>query len=293
MIAPRRFLPSINSLLALEAVARLGSATAAAEELSLTHSAVSRQLKVLEEQMGVTMFHREGKGLRLTPAGEAYAATVRELLHDLARASLTLKATGGRASLNIAVLPSFGMYWLTPRLRQFASQHPEILINQRTRLTQIDFDRENFDAALHFGAMDWVGVNYLPLANERVIAVCAPDFHPDLPLPPSRLLDLPLLHLESRPGAWEDWFSHHDLETAGLRGMLFDQFTNLAEAAAQGMGLGLLPEHLAEAEFTRGRLVPASSGYVTVDATYFLVWPKAVQPGPTLATFIDWISAVR
>ncbi|TNE37561.1 LysR substrate-binding domain-containing protein [uncultured Roseovarius sp.] len=289
MIAPRRFLPSVNSLLALEAVARLGSATAAALELSLTHSAVSRQLKVLEEQMGVTMLQREGKGLRLTSAGEAYAATVRELLHDLARASLTLKATGGRSSLNIAVLPTFGMHWLTPRLRHFAREHPEILVNQRTRLTQIDFERENFDAALHFGAMDWAGVNYLPLANERVIALCAPDFCTNLPLPPARLLDLPLLHLESRPGAWEDWFSHHGLQAADLRGMLFDQFTNLAEAAAQGMGLGLLPEHLAEAELARGRLVPASAGYVEVNATYFLVWPKAVRPSPALSALIDWI----
>ncbi|MEZ5676882.1 MAG: hypothetical protein R3D81_17180 [Thalassovita sp.] len=105
------------------------------------------------------------------------------------------------------------MYWLTPRLpvRQPAPRNPD---QSTHRLTQIDFDRENFDAALHFGAMDWVGVNYLPLANERVIAVCAP-VPPRPALPPSRLLGLPLLHLKP-PGAWEDWFSHHDLETAGL-----------------------------------------------------------------------------
>lgn len=289
MIAPRRFLPSINSLLALEAVDRLGTATAAAQELALTHSAVSRQLKVLEDQIGVSMFIREGKGLRLTPAGEAYANSVRDLLQNLARASLKLKATGGRSSLNIAILPAFGMYWLNPRLLAFSKQYPDILINQSTRLTQLDFERENFDAALHYGTRDWVGVNYLPLASERVIAVCAPDFTEHLPLAPKRLLDLPLLHLESRPGAWEQWFASHGLEAHRLRGMLFDQFTNLAEAAALGFGVALLPEFLAKTELTRGRLVPASSGYVDVDGTYFLVWPKSVGPNASLEKLIEWI----
>ena len=289
MIAPRRFLPSINSLLALEAVDRLGTATAAGQELALTHSAVSRQLKVLEEQIGVAMFAREGKGLRLTPAGEAYAGTVRELLQDLARASLKLKATGGRSSLNIAILPAFGMYWLNPHLRGFTKQYPDILINQSTRLTQIDFERENFDAALHFGTMDWVGVNYLPLASERVIAVCAPDFADGLPLAPEHLLDLPLLHLESRPGAWEAWAVSHNLEAHRLQGMLFDQFSNLAEAAALGFGVALLPEYLARIELERGRLVQASAGYVDVDGTYFLVWPKLAGDNAALDKFIDWI----
>ncbi|CUH64485.1 Gcv operon activator [Thalassovita gelatinovora] len=289
MIAPRRFLPSINSLLALEAVDRLGTATAAAQELALTHSAVSRQLKVLEEQIGVSMFVRDGKVLRLTPAGEAYAYSVRNLLQNLARASLKLKATGGRRSLNIAILPAFGMHWLTPRLRAFTKLYPDIQINQSTRLTQLDFERENFDAALHFGTEDWIGVNYLPLASERVIAVCAPDFTDHLPLPPERLRDLPLLHLDSRPGAWEAWFASHGFEADQLRGMLFDQFTTLAEAAALGFGVALLPEFLARTELSRGRLVPASSGYIDVEGTYYLVWPKSSDTSDALTKLIDWI----
>ena len=94
MLAPRRFLPSVASLLALEAVARLGTATQAADELALTHSAVSRQLKVLEEQIGVPLFRREGKALILTPAGQDYVETIRDYLQDLARASLRLRAAG-------------------------------------------------------------------------------------------------------------------------------------------------------------------------------------------------------
>ena len=290
MLAPRRFLPSINSLIALEAVERLGTATAAAKELSLTHSAVSRQLKVLEEQIGVVMFVRDGKVLRLTPSGEAYASTVRDLLQTLARASLKLKATGGRQSLNLAVLPSFATHWLHPRLKGFLKQHPEILINQSTRLTQIDFEREDFDAALHFGTTDWVGVHYLPLAKERIIAVAAPDFAPGLPLPPEEILSLPLLHLDSRPGAWEAWFAGHGVEATRLRGMLFDQFGHLADAAARGFGVALLPEFLVRTEFESNRLVPASGGYVDVDGTYFLVWPKSADATPALIELIKWLS---
>lgn len=274
MIAPRRFLPSISSLLALEAVDRLGSATAAAEDLALTHSAISRQIKALEEQIGVSLFYRRGKTLQLTPAGAVYARSVRECLSDLARASLKVKASGSRPSLNLAVLPAFGMSWLGPRLKPFLAAHPSILINQATRIKPFDFDLEDFDAAIHFGTEQWVGVDYLPLLRERVIAVCAPDMAPDLPLTPEDMLRKPLLHLESRPGAWEEWFAAHGIEANKLRGMLFDQFINISEAAVAGLGYALLPEFLAEGEFQRGRLVPACADYLDVEGTYYLVWAQ-------------------
>lgn len=289
MIASRRFLPSINSLTALEAVDRLGSATAAAQDLSLTHSAVSRQLKVLEDQLGVTLFVREGKGLKLTLAGETYAQSVREVLKQLAQASLKVKATGSRSSLNLAVLPTFGMYWLTPRLRSFCQANPGIQINQATRVLPFDFQQDPFDAALHFGTRNWPGVHYLPLAPERVMAVCAPDFTSKLPMAPEHLLESPLLHLESRPGAWENWFSQQGLTASRLRGMLFDQFTNMTEAAAAGFGAALLPDFLAQAEIARGRVVAACNETSDADGTYYLVWPKTGDQSDALSKLIDWL----
>ncbi len=289
MIAPRRFLPSISSLLALEAVDRLGSATSAAEELALTHSAVSRQLKVLEGQLGVTLLVRDGKSLRLTRAGETYSQSARMILSDLARASLKVKATGSRDNINLAILPAFAMNWLTPRLRDFHKEHAEILISQSTRLEPFDFEREKFDAAIHFGEKNWTGVNYLPLTTERVIAVCAPDFAEDLPLAPARLLNMPLIHLESRPGAWEEWFRQHGYDAPRLRGSLFDQFTNIAEAAAAGLGVALLPEFLASKELARGRLIPASGGHVENDGTYYLVWPKTGEMSAALRLLIGFL----
>lgn len=291
MIAPRRFLPSVASLLALEAVERLGTATAAAAELSLTHSAVSRQLRALEEQIGVTLFRREGKGLALTPAGVDYAASIRDCLQDLARASLKIRAGGARSSLNLAVLPAFGMHWLMPRLQRFAAAQPEVTVNISTRLAPFDFLRAKFDAAIHFGGRDWQGVEYLELAREQVIPCCAPALVPGGMVETGALLAMPLLHLESRPGAWEDWFTRQGCRPGQLRGMLFDQFAHMAEAAALGLGVALLPHFLAEAELRRGRLVPAVAGRLELDGRYFLVWPQARPPSRTLQQLIRWLEA--
>jgi LysR family transcriptional regulator, glycine cleavage system transcriptional activator len=288
MIAPRRFLPSMSSLLALEAVERLGTATAVAEELALTHSAVSRQLKVLEEQIGVTMFRRAGKGLALTPAGVDYARTIRGALQDIARASLKIRAGGSRTNLNLAILPSFGALWLGPRLRAFSRTHGELNINLSTRLVPFDFGLDPFDGAIHYGRRDWQGVEYLELTRERVIPAAAPSLLAG-PVSAADLLTMPLLHLESRPGAWEAWFEQNGCKPEGLRGMLFDQFTALAEAAVLGFGLALLPEFLAEREFRSGRLVPAATGYTDVDGAYFLVWPANTAVGPAMSALIDWL----
>jgi LysR family transcriptional regulator, glycine cleavage system transcriptional activator len=290
MIAPRRFLPSVSSLLALEAVDRLGSATLAAGELSLTHSAISRQLKHLEEQIGVPLFARAGRALTLTPAGRDYAATARGYLQDLARASLKIRAAGARMSLNLAVLPTFGTHWLLPRLKRFSKAHPDVVVNLSTRLAPFDFAREAFDAAVHFGLQDWQGVAYLELMRERVIPSGAPGLLPDGPLHPEALLAFPLLHLESRPGAWEDWFTQRRVPTGRLGGMLFDQFAHMSEAAALGFGLALLPTFLFEAENRRGRLVAASDPGQELDAGYHLVWPKGRPVGRPLRLLLDWLS---
>lgn len=268
---PRRFLPSISSLLALEAVERRGTATAAAEELSLTHSAISRQLKVLEDQMAVPMFVRDGKRLALTLAGQQYARTVRGVLQDLAQASLHLRAAGAKQTINLGTLPAFAMHWLAPRLRAFQTAHPDILVNQYTRLAPFDFGNEALDAAIHYGTQDWAGVNYLWLKNDRVIPACAPDMGP---FTPQQLLDQPLLHLDTRPGAWEAWFATHGVTAERLRGNLFDQFAAMAQAARTGQGVALLPDYLAEDAFASGTLVPAVPDYVATEGAYYLVWPN-------------------
>jgi len=291
MIAPRRFLPSISSLLALEALDRLGTAVRAGQELSLTHSAISRQLKVLEQQLGVSLLERQGQRLQLSPAGRDYAQSIRQCLQDLARASLKLKANPVSDSLNLAILPAFGMHWLAPHLRHFGKDYPDVMINLGTRVAPFDFAREDFDAAIHYGQHDWPDTHHLELARDIVVPVAAPDLLAGRQLTPQTLRQLPLLHLESRPGAWEDWFDRHGSPAHGLTGMLFDQFTTLTEAAVLGFGVALLPDFVANAEIERGRLVSAGFAPVTSAGRYYLVWPKSTQPRQPLLQFLTWLPA--
>jgi LysR family transcriptional regulator, glycine cleavage system transcriptional activator len=290
MMLPRRFLPSIASLLALEAVDRLGSATAAAEELSLTQSAISRQLKALEGQMGAQLLLRERNRLQLTPAARDYARQVRGVLSTLATASLKLKANPTGGSLNLAVLPAFGMHWLAPRLKDFARRHPEVTVNLSTRLEPFSFAVEPLDAAIHFGRRDWAEVGYLPLVGEAVIPVGAPALVGEGDRPLRDVLDLPLLHLQTRPDAWEDWFARKGLQVTALRGMLFDQFSTMAQAAIHGIGVALLPDWLAEPELATGRLRVIHGAPEPSPGQYYLVWPLNRPDGAPLAKFRDWLA---
>ncbi|SEO45476.1 DNA-binding transcriptional regulator, LysR family [Salinihabitans flavidus] len=290
MIAPRRFLPSINALLALEAVDRLGSASAAARELSLTQSAISRQLRKLEEQMGAPLVDRTSPRLSLTPAGADYVASVRQVLTQLAQSSLKLRANPRGGSLDLSILPAFSMYWLAPRLRDFTARHPEITLNLNTRLRPFDFGAEPFHAAFHFGRRNWSDVHYLPLWAETVVPVAAPDLTPAPVTAPGDLLSLPLLHLESRPDAWERWFAARDVPSPALSGMLFDQFSTMTQAAIHGLGVALVPSFLAEADIASGRLIEVSAAPRISLGQYYLVWPEAHDSYPPLVSFRRWLS---
>lgn len=288
VIAPRRFLPSISSLLALEAVDRLGSASAAAEELALTQSAISRQLKTMEEQLGVELVQRDRVRLHLTPAAQEYVLTARAALTQLAQASLKLKANPTGGTFSLSILPAFGMHWLAPRLQDFARRHPEVSVNLSTRLKPFDFASEPFDAAIHFGRRDWAGVDYLKIMREEVLPVCAPDLRQDTDHP-GWLRTAPLLHLDTRPDAWECWFAAQGLAAPGLRGMLFDQFSTMIPAVANGLGVALLPSYLVADDLTKGRLVVACDAPAISLGNYYLVWPQNRAVAPPLASFRTWL----
>lgn len=289
MLPPRRYLPSISALLAFEAVARLGTATAAAQELSLTQSAISRQLKTLEDQVGGVLLAREGRFLVLTPAGRDYAQHVREILIRLGSASVAVGANPHGGALNLSILPAFGMHWLAPRLAAFASEHPEVTVNLATRLAPFDFRTHNFDAAIHFGREDWPGADHMDLMPEEVVPVASPTMTPE-PLEPGALLDLPLLHLDTRPRSWARWFIANGMTPPKLEGMVFDQFATMAQAAIHGLGVALLPTFVAQNHLKAGALVPAARGTGKNVGDYYLVWPSERPMPPSLICFRDWLS---
>ena len=289
MILSRRHLPSLSGLLALEAVERLGTATAAARELALTPGAVSRALQEVEGQLGVTLLIRDRQRLRLTPAARDYVAEARRALGLLGQAGLRRRAGGGGESLTLAILPAFGMHWLAPRLRGFRAREPGIALTLATRLRPFDMEAEGFDAAIHYGRADWPGAEHLLLMEEEVLPVCAPGAFA-LPLAgPAAVLDLPLLQIESRTGDWGRWFAGQGM--AGLRpgGMLFDQFATMHQAAVHGLGVALLPTFLIAEDLAAGRLVPVWGGPVRGAGSYWLVWPKGVPARSALVAFRGWI----
>lgn len=289
MIAPRRYLPSISALLAFEAVARLGSATAAAQELSLTQSAISRQLKTLEEQLDTALITRQGRQLALTLAGQTYVTKVRTILNTLAQASVSARTNPGGGSLNLAILPAFGMHWLAPRLRDFAQSHPEVTVNLSTRLKPFAIQDSPFDAAIHFGHEDWRGAHHLPLMPETVVPVCAPDLMGEPIKNPADMLTHPLLHLETRPRAWTRWLSALDIDADPPAGMVFDQFSTMAQAAIHGLGVALLPTFVAEPYLRDGQLMRAATQTTQSIGNYYLVWSDAQPENAALASFLAWL----
>lgn len=288
---PRRYLPSLASLRALEALDRLGTATAAAEELALTQSAVSRQLQVLEDQLGTNLIIREKRRMRMNDTGARYAGEIRAALNQIARASMQLHVHPGAGGLSLAILPSFGMRWLVPRLAQFAVLHPDVTVNLSTRLTPVAFTSEPFDAAIQYGNGHWPECQSMLLRDETLIPVCAPSLLDGAAVSqPSELSDLPLLHIETRPDAWTAWLEAHDAPPPASSGAWFDQFSTITQAAIHGLGVALLPDFIAEQELASGRLISAYGGATSSLGAYYLVWPSTNAQNPALRLFRDWIA---
>ncbi len=293
----RRFLPNLSLLLAFDAVMRAGSVTAAAQDLSLTQSTVSRLIQTLEAQLGQPLFVRHRKRLIPTEAAERYFTDIARALDLVQRASMSLVANPDGGNLDLAVLPTFGTRWLAPRLPGFLSANPGISVNLATRFRAFNFDAEPFDAVIYFGRDDWPGAVHVKLFDERLTACASPDFLRAHPITrPEDLEGLVLLQLESRPTAWEAWFAgqgsgHGHAGRRATNGMLMDQFSMMIQAALAGLGVALLPDYLARAEIAEGRLLPILGQAVPGSGAYWLAWPKAKAERKPIAAFRDWLLA--
>lgn len=287
---PRRLLPSIPLLTSFDAVARTGSVTVAAQELNLTQGAVSRHIKALEEQLGGNLFLREKQSMRLTLAGDSYVHEIRDALRRISAASLNFRANPHGGTLNLGVLPTFGMRWLVGRLPKFIAENPDITLNLVTRLGQFDFHLDALDAAIHFGKPHWPGAEFTFVRSEEVVPVCSPELlaRHQFKAPPD-LRNAPLLILVSRPDAWEQWLALHNAPAEGVHGMMFDQFGTIASAAAAGLGIALLPTFLIEDELRRGELAPALDIKTESADKYYLVWPAERGHYPPLLAFKQWL----
>lgn len=287
----RRYLPSLSQLCAFEAAARLGSFTRAAQELDLTQSAISRQVRALEDQLGAALFERDRQRVALTPQGQAYARDIRAGLRQISNASLNLATNPGGGALTLAILPAFGTRWLAPRLVGFLTQHPGVTINLSTRMDRFDFEIEQIDAAIDFGRQPRAGLKSQFLMEERVIPCAAPGLTQRLGIiAPTDLLRAPLLQMAPRPRAWARWFAAQGIAATPPPGVMFDQFATMAQAAMHGLGVALLPEFMVGDEVRAGRLVPVFDLPLISVGAYRLTWPAARGGYPPLVAFRDWLT---
>jgi len=291
MQIPRRLLPAIHELHAFEATARTGSISGAARELDLTQSAVSRQIKSLEAQLGLELFIREKQRVRLTLAGQSYARDIREALRRVSTASLAIRANPLGGTLNLGVLPTFAARWLIPHLHRFAERYPGININLFSRPTPFDFNLDSIDAAIHFGKAEWPEAAFEPLFGESVLPIGSPALMARAGIrKPKDVRKVPLLILLSRPDAWERWLEHHGAPAEGVHGTMFDQFEMLIQAARHGLGLALLPTFLVADELKTGALVPAPITEVPSPYKYYLAFPPERGGYAPLVAFREWLA---
>ncbi|WP_075215785.1 transcriptional regulator GcvA [Mongoliimonas terrestris] len=288
----RGSIPSIAALLAFESAGRHLSFSRAAAELHLTQGAISRQIRQLEDALGVPLFERVNQRVILTDAGRSYLRDITPLMEGLAVATRkVMSGVGAEATLNLAVLPTFATRWLMPRLPAFLSAHPEVTVNFTVRLAPFDFAEDTQDAAIHHGEATWPGAVCEHLCREAVVPVAAPDIRARYSVAaPADLAALPLLHQSTRPDAWRDWFAMAGVETAAAyRGARFDQFAMIAEAAAAGLGVALVPRFLVESELQSGRLEILFDRAFDAGTSYWFVYPEAMAGGHWVRTFGDWL----
>ncbi|MDE1157593.1 MAG: LysR family transcriptional regulator [Neorhizobium sp.] len=290
VIVSRKLLPSTAALAAFDSVARLKSFSAAADELSLTQGAISRQVSGLEEQLGVLLFERTSRGVELTSVGVDYARAIGEALGQIRSASLDAMTKRHSHTLNLAILPTFGTRWLMPRIPQFVARHPDITLNFATRIGVFDFSREGIDMAIHIGKPDWPGADCTFLMEEMVAPVSSPAFLASHPIGHGEdLLKLPLLHLASRPGAWGHWFDSLGISGQPAPGMRFEQFGNVAQAVMAGLGVALMPLFLIDTELKTGQIVEAFPHQVKSPSAYYAVSPASRADFRPVALFRSWL----
>ncbi|MBM3108463.1 LysR family transcriptional regulator [Pseudomonas sp. P66] len=288
-----RHLPPLDTLIAFEAVVRTGSFTRAASELYLTQSAVSKQIKLLEEHLGAVLFERRARGIALTSAGEGFSAIVEPMLESLLNNVLRLKA--GHSSRNVSVICTHAVaqYWLFPRLLRFNEQHPELTVNIHASNEIGESNIANYDFGILYGHGHWSSLKADKLFDEAIYPIASVKRL--LPEVDSleQLRTLPLIQLDASAWNcldWQDWFSHQGLRyQAPVEAVTFNQVNLVFEAVLQGMGVGLGWEFMARERIEQGAIRQVSAYVVHTGQADYLVHDKQVSRSPAAQVFADWL----
>lgn len=287
-------LPSLNALLAFDAAARLQSVSRAAEELHVTHGAVSRQIRQLEEQLGCRLFEREGRGLKLSEAGVRLREFTGEGFAKLREGCDALRQQAEEAPFVLGCPGSLLARWFIPRLDRLNAELPQLRLQLSASEGDPDPRRPGLDATLWFAEPPWpADMEVFELAGERIGPVLAPHHPRGAALreaPPGALLAEPLLHTSSRPQAWPQWCAAQGLDSGQLTfGQGFSHLYYLLEAALAGLGVAIAPQALVADDLAAGRLL-APWGFVETRARLTLWVPRRRLDRRALQ-LADWLRA--
>ena len=287
-----RRLPPLNTLRVFEASARNRSFAAAAEELFVTASAISHQIKTLEEYLGVSLFSRQKRNVELTPSGEQYLTSVRHALDEIEMATQRLTASHETNIVRISVAPNFLTRWLMPRMTHFQALYPDIELQINASMGLIDFNRSSTDMAVYFGSGEWNDIEVHFLRKVMLVPVCSPRLlDGQRPLKkPEDLRNHTLISVSKRQWEWENWLQQAGVDFITPKGNLQLSSGQLATAAAQeGLGVALADSTLTSREIKSGRLVVPFDIQLDTHKAFYLVYQKHRPLTTGMKAFREWL----
>jgi len=289
-------LPSLNGLRAFEAAARHLSFTQAASELNVTQTAISHQIRRLEEELGIRLFVRKNRALALTPEAREYLPGIRAAFNDLRLATDRLLRRGDNSNvLTVSTLASLAAKWLLPRLSAFQETHPEIDVRITTSTGLVDFRNGDVDAAIRYGRGHWPGLRAEWLMADEMFPVCSPALLTGKKRLrcPEDLKDHVLLHNTSDGDDWRLWLTAAGLPADISRqpGITFDLILMTVQAAIDGLGVAMGRTSYVKDDIAKGRLVVPFEITLPADAGFYIVSPEGVPDSPKLRAFRQWLTA--
>lgn len=287
-----RRLPPLNALRIFEACARHSSFVKAADELAVTASAVSQQMRILEEYLGVSLFSRVRRQVQLTPAGEQYLVAVKHALDEIEVATQRLMVNPDTNVVSISVAPNFLIRWLMPRMSKFQALYPDIELQINTSTGLIDFGRSTTDMAVYFGHGDWDDIEMHFLRNLTLVPVCSPALLRGAK-PLHKVSDLKqhtLIHVSSRKHEWDDWLEQAGASFLTPKSTLSVSNGHLATAAAlDGLGVALADITLSSREVESGQLVIPFDIPLDSNKAFYLVYRKHRPLTVGMRAFKEWL----
>ena len=286
-----RRLPPLNLFRAFDAASRHLSFTIAAEELLVTQSAVSQQIRQLEEFLDVRLFRRLPRGLELTHEGTALAGAVSEALNMIGRACGKLADPGAPVILSVNAAPAFASKWLAPRLKQFMDRHENIRVTLLSSADPVNFNRQDIDVAIRWGTGNWEGAHADLIAGSAVLAVCSPALLGAAGVTLEALRRYTLLQVIHQPhwSAWTEQTGNKDMGFADT--LYFGDAGLMIDAAIQGQGLCFTSHLLADGDLQSGRLVKIPGTEITLEENFHLLCNRDMRDKPKISLFRDWLLA--